>query len=203
MYTLYKGGRVLLKNCVGKGWIFKLKFWEALRLMPRPIKASELAQAIHVAQWLSVTIPNFAEIRDRLDSVLGKHCNKPKKVLKEKGFSLKWTPDGIRSWNRFKDLLETSSRHNMQHYNDDKELVLLTDASKHYWSGVMVQIDPLSDDVKKLKLSNLRIEPLMYASWKFINAQVFWHVSQKELHTIVHCFFSFAFCCSIQRRPSI
>ena len=72
----------------GKGWTFKPKFWDTIRKMPRPVKASELAQAIHVAQWLSVSIPKFSEVRDGLDKIMGNHANKPKKVLKQKGHRL-------------------------------------------------------------------------------------------------------------------
>ena len=94
--------------------------------MPRPTKPSELAQAIYVARWLAVTIPKFSEVRDDLDKVMRKLANKPKKVLKQKAHKLQWMDEGIRSWNRFKTLLEISSRHY------DKELLVLTDTSKYY-----------------------------------------------------------------------
>ena len=80
----------------GDGWTFKPKFWEAIRNMPRPTKASQLSQAIHVAQWLAVTIPRFSELRDGLDKVMGNHANKPKKVLKQKRHKVQWTDEGIK-----------------------------------------------------------------------------------------------------------
>ena len=162
--------------------------------MSKPQKIPDLAQAVHVAQWLSVTVPGFAEVREKLDRILGYSRGKPKKLLKDQGTPITWTHEADKAWNEFKTVLEHASRQNMAHYDHNKEILLLTDASKHFWSGVILQIDPLPEGQRKINLNDLQARPLMFMSGKFRGAQTRWHVSQRELYPIVHSFFSSIFC---------
>jgi len=182
-------GRIISRD----GWTFKDKFWATIRDMPRPQKISDLAQAVHVAQWLSVSVPGFAEVREKLDRILGDNRGKPKKLLKAQGTNITWTQDAITAWNQFKTVLEAASRQNMAHYDHSKEILLLTDASKHFWSGVVMQVDPIPEDQKKINLADLKAKPLMFMSGKFRGSQTRWHISQRELYPIVHSFYRFDF----------
>ena len=78
--------------------------------MPKPRKIPDLAQAVHVAQWLSVTVPGFAEVREKLDRILGDSRGKPKKLLKDQGTPIIWTHEADKAWNDFKIALEKASR---------------------------------------------------------------------------------------------
>ena len=124
---------VLSRN---KGWTFKDRFWPAIRNMPKPRKIADLTQAVHVVQWLKVTV-GFAEVR------LGDTRGKPKKLSKEQRTFITWSQEANKAWNNFKIVLEHTSRQNIAHYDHTKEILLLTDASKHFWSGVILQINPL------------------------------------------------------------
>ena len=174
-------------------WNFKEKFWTTIRELNRPRTVADVAQAIHVAQWLSVAVPDFAAVRDQLDELIGRVGNKPKRTLRETGGLVRWTPEGIEAWERFKIVMEKASRRNLSQYDHSKEILLLTDASKHYWSGVVLQIPPLDDDIKKVILTNLEAQPLMFMSGKFKKNQTRWHISQRELYPIIHAFHRFAF----------
>ena len=90
------------------------------------------------------------------------------------------------------------SKRAMQLYSPNKALLLFTDASSNYWSFIIMhdEHENVSRDVMKLKP-----QPFIFASGKFAKNQLKWHISQKELFSIIHAFKRFRYLLMTHNHP--
>jgi len=175
-------GRILREG----RWSFHQKYFKAA-LMSKPNKLHQLMDVIYVAQWLSLALPDFAKLRDRMAGQLNAH-GYTKKQLKRMDMDINWTDDMTDAWQQFQSLLVIAARKGLAQYDHSKELALFTDASKSHWSAVVVQIPPLSDDTKEIQFETLVATPLLFLSGKFTSSQKKWHITQLELYPIIKTF---------------
>jgi len=177
-------GRIFSKD----SWKFKPEFFKNVEKLPRPCKVHELMDVIYVCQWLANSIPRFAEVRDKLSGSL-ERAGMTKKELRQKNLDIPWDKPGlVEAWILFRKLLSNSAEKSLKNYDHTKELLLLTDASKDYWAGAIMRIQPLTDETTKLEFDTMEPEPLMFFSGKFTKSQKKWHITQKEMYPIIYIF---------------
>eukprot|EP00924_Labyrinthula_sp_SR-Ha-C_P007690 maker-scaffold_28-snap-gene-0.34-mRNA-1 protein AED:0.61 eAED:0.61 QI:0/0/0/0.5/1/1/2/0/511 len=66
------------------GWNFSKKYYEKILLVPKPEYVYALAKLLHLAQLLTSTVPEMAELRDKIMLFYPEMKSKKKKLLKEK-----------------------------------------------------------------------------------------------------------------------
>eukprot|EP00924_Labyrinthula_sp_SR-Ha-C_P004972 augustus_masked-scaffold_1-processed-gene-17.49-mRNA-1 protein AED:1.00 eAED:1.00 QI:0/0/0/0/1/1/6/0/963 len=66
------------------GWNFSKKYYEKILLVPKPEYVYALAKLLHLAQLLTLTVPEMAELRDKIMLFYPEMKSKKKKLLKEK-----------------------------------------------------------------------------------------------------------------------
>ena len=93
-----------------------------------------------------------------------------------------WTPALKKSFERVKHLI--ANRVELTHFDPAQRLCLHTDASDHYWAGVLTQV-PLSDLGKPQGEQNH--SPLAFISGSFKGAMSRWSTFEKEAFAIVNC----------------
>ena len=96
-----------------------------------------------------------------------------------------WNDELEDAWKRFQKLLNVSARESLHQINPNEELGIVSDASEKYWSAIIFQCEPITDEQKTIKLTELTIRPIMFLSGKFIKSQRHWDITQKELYPII------------------
>jgi len=175
-----------------RGWAFNKKYFETLQQMSKPTKVHDLAKVTHLAGWLSKALPHFARYRTLFHSAHPEITFKRKK-LEKLNLDVKWTPELDKIWIELKKTLEAAQRTSLDFYDQNEDLLVLTDASSAFWSAVILQTPritiqdeaQLKDDPERF-IANRTVKPVMFLSGKFTAPQLKWHISEKEIFPIVH-----------------
>eukprot|EP00918_Siedleckia_nematoides_P028800 GHVU01061971.1.p1 GENE.GHVU01061971.1~~GHVU01061971.1.p1 ORF type:complete len:951 (+),score=76.55 GHVU01061971.1:34-2853(+) len=119
---------------------------EAIVNMLEPTDGAQLYQMLAAANWMRNSVPDFSSIvepmRQSLELVIastpkGRRTKKPCANVRLTP-AVGWTPDAQES---FKALKEALKHHVLLSYPDpDHELLVVTDASKEAWGGVITQV---------------------------------------------------------------
>ena len=94
---------------------------DAIKKFPPPTNLTGIRSFLGLAQQLSFFIPDYSHATAALRQLLGK----------EKVF--RWLPEHQQEFDKVKELLSTNLL--TRHFNPDKEVTLLTDASRHHGMG--------------------------------------------------------------------
>ena len=181
-----------------KGYNFNSKYYNKILEIQKPTYRHELASCYYISNWLSAAVPALAQLRDAFSEEVALNGRTLKQLTKDNEL-VNWTEDLEKSWERFKTLLSVAAKEGLANYSPDKELIVLMDASYHYWSLVVLQTDigDVNEDITKMK--NLR--PLMYMSGKFTATETRWHICQKELFPLISLFKKHNFLVTGHPRP--
>lgn len=79
------------------------------------------------------------------------------------------------------------SRNYLHNYYPEEALLLFTDASETHW-GLTIMQTAYKEIHEDINFAKLEPKPMVFLSGKFNETQRRWHVSQKELHPMVHAF---------------
>ena len=174
-----------------KSWKMHPKYYDKILQVGRPRYVDELHQAFYTANWLAPTIPNLGKYRDYFKATLQLHGEKARKV-RSRNEPVAWTPGLLHMWQEFLKELWNASQRFMANYDPLLGLGVMVDASDHYWSCVVIQLD-FTIINEPLNFETMNIRPMMFLSGEFTNAAVKWHISQKELFPILEAFRRFDF----------
>ena len=173
-------GRVISSS----GFNYEAKYYDKILNMKRPRYKSELAQAYHIAGWLSPAIYDLARVRDQLLPHIGAPGTRAKDLAKSRA-EVQWTEDLLRAWEMFKKSVANAAKVGLETYNNQDDLILVTDASSMYWSAAVMQVKR-GEGGKPLQ--EIRPTPLCFISGKFSPTECRWHVSQKEIFPVIQAF---------------
>ena len=109
------------------------------------------------------------------------HGSKKKALEKVQLGSDIWTPEVHKLFEDIKRLI--ADRVTLSHLDPDKQLCMNTDASDHYWAGVLTQI-PLEDAAKPQ--AEQRHEPLAFISGDEPGAMSRWSILENEAFIMVY-----------------
>ena len=159
---------------------------DGLLSMQRPETAGDLQQFICAVNWMRSGIPNYTTAIGKLQALLltltAKHGAKKSRLAKVVLGTDLWTPDMQAEFDHIKTLI--LKRVELTHFDPAQRLCLHTDASDHYWAGVLTQI-PLEDLDKPQ--GEQRHAPLAFISGAFTGALSRWSTLEKEAFAIVNC----------------
>jgi len=181
-------------------WGFEDSYYDTITNMSPPRTADELAQAIHVANWLASTIPDATAIVHPLRQVLENAYTMVgrRRTKKIKGIPLVqcgWTDPHLAQWHLFRDAVARSAR--LATYDPELELCVLSDASDHFYAACLTQIT--AEEVE-LPLPEQHHRPLFFVSGEFKANMTNWHISQKEMWPVLKVFERFKFICAVHPR---
>lgn len=154
-----------------------------------PRSAGELCEYVHGVNWVSSSIPRFAErvsvLRDILEEAYAKAggSRKKKSISKIPLADLGWNEKHL---NAFKDLqtqLQEATR--LAHRDPNMTLCIHTDASDKYWAVAATQCDP-----KELSkpLLDQQHQPLAFLSSSFSQREEHWSTYEREAFAVVQAF---------------
>ena len=126
---------------------------------------------MYVATWMSTTIPQFSELRDRFAEIVNPNGG-TLKTLEKRQVEIKWTPSLMEHWVRFIRQLYKSSKTFLTNYDPRDGLVVLMDASETHWALILCQAQ--HQDIEKKDSRLLRPKPMMYLSGKFVGDWTVW-----------------------------
>lgn len=163
---------------------------EVIMSMGSPSTAEDLVKVLGIARWVSAAIPDLqreiAPLQDLVKSAAqiiraSGNVTSPKAAHYKRIpiARLNWTPVHDACWSRLRDLLAT--RITLQHRDQNKILILVTDASNIGWAGILGQIPP--EDLGK-PILEMRFEPLGCMGGNFSGAQCNWPTIEKEAYAI-------------------
>jgi len=177
-------------------WCFDDSYYDTITTMSPPRTADELAQAVHLANWLVATVPEATEIMHPLREILNKiyaHVG-TRRTVKIRGIPLVhfgWNATHIQQWNQFREALARATR--LALYDPALELCVLSDASDNFYAACLSQISPDQLDLPLPKQSH---RPLFFLSGEFSGNMRNWHISQKEIWPVMKVFERFKFICA-------
>jgi len=153
-----------------------------------PQTAGELSQYIYCLQWMSQSIPDFANRISCLRNVLEEAYTKSGKRTKK---SIASIPLSSLSWGRQHDKsfleLQDSLRQSVKLAHPDAKMhkCIYTDASDNYWAAVVTQC--LAAELNK-PLEDQRHQPLAFISSSFKDSELHWSTYEKEGFSIYQVF---------------
>ena len=137
--------------------------------MQRPETAGDLQQFLCAVNWMRSGIPNYAQETGSLQALLlsltAKHGAKKAQLTKVALGTDLWTSTMQSAFDNIKRLI--AHRVELTHLDPAQSLCLHTDASDHYWAGVLTQVPP--EDLAKPQQAQ-RHSPLAFISGAFKNA---------------------------------
>lgn len=169
------------------------KYNSGLQQLGIPRTAADLRCLIGILEWLGPSLPNLAEAKGPLQNLLTQALRSVPEKVKASTFACKghtnatakkifldWREEHTEAFEKCKELV----RHQISRYPpaEDDELVLYTDASRLYWSAVLVAID--SEETKKPHI-NRHVRPVAWTSGSFTGSMLHWGIPEKEAYAVV------------------
>eukprot|EP00924_Labyrinthula_sp_SR-Ha-C_P013283 snap_masked-scaffold_45-processed-gene-1.3-mRNA-1 protein AED:0.73 eAED:0.74 QI:0/0/0/1/1/1/2/0/758 len=117
------------------------------------------------------------------------------KELKKMNLSLEWNPELELRWEELLKELNDASKRNMAQYSKDMSLCIFMDASISFWAFILTSCEnanPAEEGYDKTIDEQIHA-PLFFLSGKFQGPQLGWHISAKELYSLVHVFKRFPY----------
>eukprot|EP00924_Labyrinthula_sp_SR-Ha-C_P004165 snap_masked-scaffold_3-processed-gene-16.31-mRNA-1 protein AED:0.45 eAED:0.46 QI:0/-1/0/1/-1/1/1/0/1461 len=172
-------GRVIASS----GWTYSEKHYNKIRQIPRPLTIGHLETILYLSNWLSNTIPRYAEVREELWTILQVLTNmlttesqrKNKKRRKEVRLEGSWSQRDQNLLQELKQLIEDSCKKQLSNYDPKTTIGLFSDASDRHWSSILVCRLVESEPWK----------PIFFLSGTFKNSSIRWSVTSKELYPIL------------------
>lgn len=197
--TLKWCGRVV----TGKGYRLDPARLAGLQNMSMPTTAEELSEFAYCCRWMSVAIPQFAVRIAPLTAILeeaysrsGRRTTKSiKRILLN---SLSWGPTHVEAFHSLQDTLCNAIT--LSYPDPHKVVCVFTDASQHYWSGVVTQADA-SELSKPYRLQ--QHEPLGFLGSAFKGAERDWTTFEKEGYAIFQTFSKMDYLLQCQTRSHV
>eukprot|EP00171_Calliarthron_tuberculosum_P020891 IDg20891t1 len=177
-------GRIINKN----GYKMDPARIEGLKSMHMPQTAEELNQFIHCLRWMSRSIPNFEKRVAPLIAVVDEAFQISGKRTKR---SIRKIKLNILSWKKqHEDIIldfQASLKEavTLTHPDVSKTICIYTDASKHFWSGVVTQCN--ADELAK-SIEKQVHEPLAFLGSGFRGPQLHWTTFEQEGFAIFQVF---------------
>ena len=159
-----------------------------IREMTYPETAGELSQYVHCLQWMSHSIPDFANrtapLRELIEAAY-KHSGKrtTRSIKNIPLSSLSWGPKHEVTFNSLQESLRQAVK--LSHPNPKKEKCVYTDASETHWAAVVTQCD--QGELQK-PVEEQRYEPLAFLSSSFKDSELHWSTFEKEGFAIYQTF---------------
>eukprot|EP00924_Labyrinthula_sp_SR-Ha-C_P016580 snap_masked-scaffold_6-processed-gene-8.12-mRNA-1 protein AED:0.36 eAED:0.36 QI:0/-1/0/1/-1/1/1/0/170 len=139
---------------------------------------------MHLSQWLSLAIPELAELRSVIMEFYPEMRGK-KSELKRKNERISWTAELTAAFRKFVKTISVAAKQKLSLYDRTQDLLLITDASGMFFSSILMQAD---SSERNKKLLEKRVVPMMFFAGKFQDSQVRWDIVHKELYPIVKTF---------------
>eukprot|EP00924_Labyrinthula_sp_SR-Ha-C_P004239 maker-scaffold_3-snap-gene-18.45-mRNA-1 protein AED:0.36 eAED:0.40 QI:0/0/0/1/0/0.33/3/0/1135 len=165
-------------------WNFKKEYYSRILDVPRSEYVYQLASMMHLSQWLSLAIPELAELRSVIMEFYPEMRGK-KSDLKRKNERVHWSSELTEAFERFVRTISIAAKQKLSLYDRTQDLLLITDASGMFFSSILMQADTPQRD---RKLMEKRVVPMMFFSGKFQDTQTRWGIVHKELYPIVKTF---------------
>eukprot|EP00924_Labyrinthula_sp_SR-Ha-C_P007782 maker-scaffold_28-snap-gene-3.8-mRNA-1 protein AED:0.33 eAED:0.36 QI:0/0/0/1/0.5/0.33/3/0/1487 len=165
-------------------WNFKKEYYSRILDVPRPEYVYQLASMIHLSHWLSLAIPELAELRSVIMEFYPEMRGK-KSELKRKNERVHWSDELTGAFERFLKTISIAAKQKLSMYDRTQDLLLITDASAMSFSSILMQANTSQRDRKLLEK---RVVPMMFFSGKFQDTQTRWGIVHKELYPIVKTF---------------
>lgn len=154
-----------------------------------PRTAGELCEYVHGVNWISLSIPRFAErvapLRDLLETAYAKAggSRKKKSIAKIPLADLGWEEAHVKAFKDLQVQIQQSTR--LTHRDPSKTLCVHTDASDKYWAVAATQCDP--DELGK-PLIDQKHYPLAFLSSAFNEREEHWSTYEREAYAVVQAF---------------
>eukprot|EP00924_Labyrinthula_sp_SR-Ha-C_P012886 snap_masked-scaffold_12-processed-gene-2.6-mRNA-1 protein AED:0.35 eAED:0.39 QI:0/-1/0/1/-1/1/1/0/1366 len=165
-------------------WNFKKEYYSRILDVPRPEYVYQLASMMHLSQWLSLAIPELAELRSVIMEFYPEMRGK-KSELRRKNERVHWSTELTEAFERFLKMISIAAKQKLSLYDRTQDLLLITDASGMFFSSILMQADTSQ---RNRKLLDKRVVPMMFFSGKFQDTQTRWGIVHKELYPIVKTF---------------
>eukprot|EP00924_Labyrinthula_sp_SR-Ha-C_P008973 snap_masked-scaffold_2-processed-gene-8.16-mRNA-1 protein AED:0.76 eAED:0.76 QI:0/-1/0/1/-1/1/1/0/884 len=165
-------------------WNFKKEYYSRILDVPRPEYVYQLASMMHLSQWLSLAIPELAELRSVIMEFYPEMRGK-KSELRRENERIHWSTELTEAFERFLKMISIAAKQKLSLYDRTQDLLLITDASGMFFSSILMQADTSQ---RYRKLLDKRVVPMMFFSGKFQDTQTRWGIVHKELYPIVKTF---------------
>ena len=166
-------------------WGFQKRYFNKILQMEKPQYVHQIAQVIYLCNWLGPTIPRLAELRENFAKFTNLN-GKTLKMVKNQNKPIEWEENLEKAWKTLKEHVATTAERNLKNYQPKLPLLIFTDASKRFWSAIIMQVP--FDNLNLDDIRSMQPDPLIFLSGKFTQTQINWHISQKELYPIIYSF---------------
>ena len=116
---------------------------------------------------------------------VGRRKKLTRKTRAKISISQYWTDDLQAKFDLFKNILRQSSEKFLMNYDIDLPLVVLTDASDHFWSATLGQTKENKSYSNADELLAAKIMPMTFSAGRFTGPQLNWTVPEKEIYPIL------------------
>ena len=159
---------------------------EAIQEMPEPKTLRDLQQFIWAANWMRMSVPEYARKMMPLE-VIKKKAEERQKHLQSRcpsAVKLRRTEWDAEASRAFENMRQALIKHVELAYPKEGCVVCcFPDASEHAWAAVITQIP--EEDLKESDVSKQRHEPLAFLGKRFKGAELRWPIVEKEAAAIV------------------
>eukprot|EP00924_Labyrinthula_sp_SR-Ha-C_P007173 maker-scaffold_8-snap-gene-11.35-mRNA-1 protein AED:0.19 eAED:0.23 QI:0/0/0/1/0/0/3/0/702 len=165
-------------------WKFSPAFFDKILNMPKSIYRHEAAQLVYLANWLSPNIPKLSQLQKPFAEYANPKGKKLAAIEKLKE-EVEWTEEREHVYILLRQAIVDSSKRFLAMYDEKIPLLLFTDSSQDVWSLAVFQ-----DEDKNVtnNVRTLKPRPIMFLSGSFSSSELRWHISSKELYTIIYVF---------------
>ena len=200
-----------------QGWSFSKKYFDKVLSIPQPRRLGELEDIIYGVNWLSSSIPELAELKAPFQDLMLKIKNSALDIRgtrlgrrQRSNFLLEnWTPELSEAFKEFRNRLISSAKATLANYSQEKDLVLITDASHLFWSAMLCTADNSEECLAEIapgshefgELQRLQIRPIFFLSGKFKAAEINWTTPEKEIYPILAALKRFDFLTTAHPKP--
>lgn len=172
-----------------EGVRFNPKNIAGLKNCETPRTAGELCEYVHGVNWISSSIPRFAErvapIRQLLEKAYKKAggSRKKKAIAKSSILDLGWDEHHFSAFQDLQGQIKTTT--SLAHRDPRKILCIHTDASDQFWAVAATQCHP--GELHK-PLADQQHQPLAFLSSCFSEREEHWSTYEREAHAVVQAF---------------
>lgn len=177
-------GRVIDQD----GVTFDPRNLSGIQQVVMPETAGELSQFIYCLQWMSYSIPDFANrikpLREVLEAAYKRSGKRTRKSINKIALSsLSWGRTHVESYTSLQDSLREAVK--LAHPDPSLETCIYTDASETHWAAVVTQCD--KEQLEK-PTEDQRHKPLAFLSSAFKDSELHWSTFEKEGYAIYQVF---------------
>ena len=180
----YWCGRIIDAN----GIRFNPKNISGLQNCDTPRTAGELCEYVHGVNWISNSIPRFAErsgiLRDLLETAYAKSGSRKKKsICKIPLADIGWNDKHENAFHDLQCQIQEATR--LAHRNPEQILCIHTDSSDRHWAVCATQCD--QSELSKPSVDQ-KHEPLAFLSGTFSEREEHWSTYEREAFAVVQAF---------------